>query len=262
MKTLEETKTNLRDYRLPILCWLIFIGIVSEALYPKLFFTSRYQNSYYRFYPQSLGFFISDLTLFNYHSAEKVEEMIMEAIPENLQKNARKAIRPTLVLAEKYQLDPFWVLSVIWTESHFKVWAKSHKGARGWMQMMPETYISVLKEMKLAGVKLEAQQDETYLNDRYADSIQLLGFQLFKQKLINLEAGIFYLKSLMEHFSGNHLHATVSYNMGPYWTKYRLKNNLPVGKKNQYLSKVMSAYFHLTQHLSLTSSFRLVSKYP
>jgi hypothetical protein len=262
MKSLEAPSLSFRDYRLPVIALVVFLIILFHSLFPKSFFNQSYSTGHYRFYPQGLGFFISDLSLFNYHSAEKIESIILDSFPKNIQDNAKEVIRPALVLAEKYQLDPFWVLSVIWTESHFKLKAKSSKGAKGLMQLMPQTYESVYSQMKDSGIRFEAHQDLRYLKNRYPQALASFGLDPFKSKMLNLEIGIFYLKDLMSNFSGNYLHATVAYNMGPYWTKYRLKNNLPVGKKNQYLSKVLNAYFHLTQNLSLGSSFRLIAKNP
>ena len=42
-------------------------------------------------------------------------------------------------MAETYQVDPFWVIAVMWTESHFDVYARSHVNAMGLMQVLPET---------------------------------------------------------------------------------------------------------------------------
>jgi soluble lytic murein transglycosylase-like protein len=75
-----------------------------------------------------------------------------------------------------------------------------------------------------------------------------------------LEAGIFYLKNLLEAFNHNHHYATVAYNMGPYWTKGRLKNNLPVGENNRYLDKVLKNYYHITKTLGQTSNVTFIPR--
>jgi len=79
-------------------------------------------------------------------------------------------------------------------------------------------------------------------------------------KLRNLEVGIFYLKNLLEAFNDNHHYATVAYNMGPFWTKGQLKNNLPVGENNHYLNKVLKNYFHITKTLSQTSNVTFIPR--
>jgi soluble lytic murein transglycosylase len=87
-----------------------------------------------------------------------------------------------------------------------------------------------------------------------------LGYSPLISKLRNLEVGIFYLKGLLEAFNNNHYYATVAYNMGPYWTKGQLKNNLPVGKKNNYLDKVLKNYYHITKTLSQNSNVTFIPR--
>ncbi|MFA7614018.1 MAG: transglycosylase SLT domain-containing protein, partial [Candidatus Caldatribacteriota bacterium] len=84
------------------------------------------------------------------------------------------------------------------------------------------------------------------------------GHSKMVSKLRNLEVGIYYLKGLLRSFKNNHHHATVAYNMGPYWTLSRLKNNLPVGKNNHYLNKVKKAYSHITQELSANNNVTFI----
>jgi len=159
-----------------------------------------------------------------------------------------------LVLCEKHEVDPFWVLSVMWTESHFKHESVSHKGARGLMQVMPPTFGEALRKMKKKGIKLEAEQKESYLRDRYQNTFYELDYAEVVSKLKNLEIGIFYLKGLLKSFKKNYYHATVAYNMGPGWTRKRLKNKKPVGTKNHYLNKVLKNYHHITKNFGTNSN--------
>ena len=247
-------------YKIPLLSLVLFGSFAVRALYPETFSFGFKRQKTYRFKSDSLGFFIGDISFFNNNSYDEAEAQIVELFPQRLQKKVKKVIRPVLILCEKHQLDPFWVLSVMWTESHFKHEVTSKKGARGLMQMMPQTYMATLAEMKEAGIFLESDRGEDYLKYQYGQSFNDMGYTNLVSKLRNLEVGIFYLKGLLEAFNNNHYYATVAYNMGPYWTKSQLKNNMPVGKNNHYLNKVLKAYYHITKELSQNSNVTFIPR--
>lgn len=247
-------------YKIPLLSLLLFGGFAMRALYPETFHFGFKRQKTYRFKSDSLGFFIGDISFFMNNSYDEAESRIVELFPGKIQKKVKRVIRPVLVLCEKHQLDPFWVLSVMWTESHFKHEATSKKGARGLMQMMPQTYMETLAEMKAKGIFLESDRGEDYLRYQYGQAYYDLGYSQLVSKLRNMEVGIYYLKGLLEAFNNNHYYATVAYNMGPYWTKGQLKNNLPVGKKNHYLDKVLKNYYHITKTLSQNSNVTFIPR--
>lgn len=247
-------------YKIPLFSLLLFGSFAMRALYPETFNFGFKRQKTYRFKSDSLGFFIGDISFFANNSYDEAEARIIELFPPKLQKKVKKVIRPVLVLCEKHQLDPFWVLSVMWTESHFKHESTSKKGARGLMQIMPQTYMETLAEMKEKGIFLESDRGEDYLRYQYGQSFYDMGYSPLVSKLRNLEVGIYYLKGLLEAFNNNHYYATISYNMGPYWTKSQLKNNLPVGKKNHYLNKVLKNYYHITKTLSQNSNVTFIPR--
>jgi hypothetical protein len=247
-------------YKIPLFSFLLLGTFALRALYPETFHFGFKRQKTYRFKSDSLGFFIGDISFFNNNSYDEAETRIVELFPGKLQKKVHKVIRPVLVLCEKHQLDPFWVLSVMWTESHFKHESTSKKGARGLMQLMPHTYMETLAEMKEEGIFLESDRGEDYLRYQYGQVYYDLGYSQLVAKLRNLEVGIYYLKGLLEAFNNNHHHATVAYNMGPYWTKSQLRNNLPVGKKNHYLDKVLRNYYHITKTLSQNSNVTFIPR--
>ncbi len=247
-------------YKIPLISVVLFGSVSLRALYPETFHFGFKRQKTYRFKSDSLGFFIGDMSFFSDASYDEAEDRIVELFPDKMQKKVKKVIRPVLVLCEKHQLDPFWVLSVLWTESHFKHESKSKKGARGLMQMMPQTYMETLATMKKQGIFLESDRGEDYLRYHYGQVFYDLGYSGLVSKLRNLEVGIFYMKGLLGDFNENHYYATVAYNMGPFWTKSQLRNNLPVGKDNHYLNKVLKAYYHITRTLSQNSNVTFIPR--
>jgi hypothetical protein len=251
----EKAQKSLRSlllstYKIPFLSLVLFAVFALRALHPEaLSFGSRRHKSY-QFKNTGMVFFASNANFFMHDSYEEAEEDMVKLFPSRMQKKVKRVIRPVLVLCEKYQLDPFWVLSVMWTESSFKHESTSKKGARGLMQLMPPTYLETLAEMKRKGIFLEADRGEDYLRYQYGQVVYDLGYPKLVSKLRNLEVGIFYLKNLFEDFDSNHYYATVSYNMGPNWTKTKLKNNQPVVENNRYLNKVLRNYFQITRTLA------------
>ena len=120
-KTVANTAGSFfTTYKIPLLFLLLFSSFALRALYPETFHFGFKRQKTYRFRSDSLGFFIGDISFFANNSYEEAEARIVELFPGKLQKKVKKVIRPVLVLCEKHQLDPFWVLSVMWTESHFK----------------------------------------------------------------------------------------------------------------------------------------------
>ena len=247
-------------YKIPILSLVLFGSFSLHALFPQTFNFGFKRQKTYRFKSDSLGFFIGDISFFANNSYDEAEAKMVQLFPEKMQKKVRTIIRPVLVLSEKHQLDPFWVLSVMWTESHFKQEATSKKGARGLMQMMPSTYMETLSFMKSNNIMLESDRGEEYLRYQYGQAFNDLGYSKLVAKLRNLEAGVFYLKNLLIAFNDNHYYATVAYNMGPFWTKGQLRNNLPVGENNRYLEKVLKNYYHITKTLSQTSNVTFIPR--
>lgn len=261
----EKSKKNFfgsffTTYKIPLFSLVLFGSFAMRALYPETFHFGFKRQKTYRFKSDSLGFFIGDIGFFNNSTHEEAESKIVELFPDKIQKKVKKVIRPVLILCEKHQLDPFWVLSVLWTESHFKHESTSKKGARGLMQMMPPTYMETLAEMRTKGIFLESDRGEDYLRYHYGQVFYDLGYSRLVSKLRNLEVGIYYLKGLLDSFNNNHYYATVAYNMGPYWTKSQLRNNLPVGKRNNYLNKVLKNYYHITKTLSQTSNVTFIPR--
>lgn len=160
-------------------------------------------------------------------SRHELEELIIARAPKLLKDGLKKYLQLGLHFSQKYQVDPFWILSIMWVESHFNPSIKSPVKASGLMQIMPETslWLNLLLNRSL--------------NPK-------LAYELTNDPVHNVQLGTFYLNRLLKKFRGNYVHATVAYNMGPGYTLRRLRWNRPVGKKNLYLDKVRKAYKLLT----------------
>lgn len=203
----------------------------------------------YTFDDSIVSFLKKDLSLFGKISKAEAEKKILTTIPAPLAKKAGKYLRAILIMSEVHKVDPLWVLSIMWTESHFSYNAESSVGARGLMQIMPTTKKYIHKKLHRRGRTLLVEKKSFKINDYFPYRVPDTEYKIHRDKLFNIELGIIYLKNLLKHFDTNHIHATVAYNMGPSWTKKRLLNNLPVGVKNEYLDKVSRAYGHIIQKI-------------
>ncbi len=140
-------------------------------------------------------------------------------------------------LSSKYGLSPTFVYAVIRQESKFDIYALSVSDAHGLMQIIPSTAFYLASKLKLTDFTL----DKLY-------SIS-----------INLEMGIFYLKSLLDRF-GNPVIALAAYNAGPgRVTRFLRKNKFintidyfvdyfPFYETRNYLRKV-TYYWNVYKYL-------------
>lgn len=182
----------------------------------------------YEFSSEIKSFYKVDLARINDLPKAELRSMILRAMPAKLRRASIPFIDDALIVASKYDLDPFWLLAVMWTESHFNPNAESRVYAQGLMQVMPGTarYISQKLQRKFPkkNIKKHIRTPKT-----------------------NIEYGAFYLNYLTKKFDGNFTYATVAYNMGPAFVKESLKKGRPIGRKNLYLDKVMRHYKKITK---------------
>lgn len=143
---------------------------------------------------------------------------VLKAMPMKLKKRAYRYLPYFFHYSQVYKIDPYWAISIAWTESHFNRRAISWVGARGLMQLMPQT------ERWLKG---EIKEGSSYGN----------------RTVKNIELGIFYLSKLLKQFDGNYREATVAYNMGPGWVRrWKAKRRFVGSRRNVYLNKVKRHY--------------------
>lgn len=132
--------------------------------------------------------------------------------------------------ADQYDIDPLLVCAMVKSESNFDPNAESAVGAKGLMQLMPDT-ASWLAE------KNGIEYDEAMLYD--AD--------------YNIRMGCLYLSTLLEHWDGNVVEAVASYNGGhgnvDKWVSGGVWDgteedigSIPFAETRTYTKKVMNCY--------------------
>lgn len=112
--------------------------------------------------------------------------------------------------ARKYALDPNLVAAVIWAESSGDPGAVSSKGARGLMQLMPDT----ARELGVAEI-LDPRE--------------------------NVEGGSRYLRQLLDAHEGDLSLALAAYNAGPQAVK-RYGGIPPYAETRSYVARVLEVY--------------------
>ncbi len=142
---------------------------------------------------------------------------------------------PHRTLIEKYatlfEVDPLLVISVMREESKFLPQSESHKGAKGLMQLMPNT----------------AQEIAKILGDKEYNDQDLV----IPEK--NIQYGTWYLASLKKEFDNNPTLVLAAYNGGRGHVKEWIKNNqlnlnqlryqdIPFEETRQYVERVLKSY--------------------
>lgn len=139
----------------------------------------------------------------------------IEAYISKLPKDKRWVVDLVGTIAEWYQVDAKLVLSIITTESNFKVSAKSNKDAHGLMQLIPAT------------------AERFNVKNAYNASQ-------------NIKGGVAYLRWLLSYYRGNVPLAVAAYNAGE-GAVDRHKGIPPYKETRAYVKKVLGLY-QSTQH--------------
>lgn len=142
-----------------------------------------------------------------------------------------------------YQVDPFWVISIMMVESNFITTSISSKNAHGLMQIKPDT-ASHLYQLMNKKISEEKITSNLFKNDE------------------NIEIGVFYLKKLLQNFRLNYQSATVAYNIGPNKLKNLiLEDQIDLGSFQYYL-EVKSKYQNLIKQYKLISVTEEIAREP
>jgi len=113
-------------------------------------------------------------------------------------------------IAANHGMDPALVKAIVKTESNFNRWAVSSKGARGLMQLIPDT-----------GARF--------------------GVRDFFDPRQNIEGGVRYMKFLLEKFNGNLDLSLAAYNAGENLVE-KLGRVPPIAETRDYVRKVRANY--------------------
>ncbi|MCL6456876.1 MAG: lytic transglycosylase domain-containing protein [Gorillibacterium sp.] len=139
--------------------------------------------------------------------------------------------------AKENGLDPLFVAAVIRVESNYQADSKSHKGALGIMQIMPDTATWLLS------------MDDVLKNERDKD---------LTDPEVNIKLGTRYLRYLNDRFEDNNLVVAASYNAGHGKVSGWLKENIwdgtiknadqiPILETRKYVKSVDYYYGKYTQ---------------
>ena len=144
-------------------------------------------------------------------SATETALAVTSAVRTPLESRPFAALIETVSL--KHGIDPALVHAVVQAESNYRPSARSHVGARGLMQVMPATARDL--GVKSAKLLFDPQQ--------------------------NLEAGVRYLKFLLERFDGDLPTAIAAYNAGPAAVS-KYAGIPPFPETQNYVRKVLSNF--------------------
>lgn len=133
--------------------------------------------------------------------------------------------------ADRNNVDPYLVAAIIKTESNFSSEAESRVGARGIMQIMPETGTWAAEQMNLKNF----QPDDLYETET------------------NIKIGCWYLNNLNKEFNGNKILVVAAYNGGrgnvrqwlekEQWSgEHATVDQIPFPETRQYVKKVLKNY--------------------
>jgi soluble lytic murein transglycosylase-like protein len=120
--------------------------------------------------------------------------------------------------AERYQIEPSLIMAIIMAESGYNPKAVSKKGAKGLMQLMPET-------------------------------AEALGVQDIFNPAENINGGVKYLKRLIKRYDGNIELALAAYNAGSSNVR-RYKGIPPFKTTHFYIKKVIKYHQYYKKRVS------------
>lgn len=140
-------------------------------------------------------------------------------------------LKPVEIHAKRYNLDPWFVLSLMRQESAFNASIVSSANAYGLMQLLPATALDVADSL----------------------NIELTDEAILKDPDMNVKLGVNYLNRLLNLFDGNAIHALAAYNAGDHkvreWLETRRNmgvvefvESIPYNETRNYVKKIIRNY--------------------
>lgn len=189
------------------------LGVLLSALC-GVFFTSSAGGDIYRYVdPNGVVHFT------NVPTSPKYRLYMRKSRPRIIWDGGRRGLRFDPLIrrtALQYGVDPLLVKAIIKVESDFDPWAVSHKGAKGLMQLMPET----ARRLDVRDLFDPAE---------------------------NVRAGVHHLKGLLDLFGGELKLALAAYNAGKE-AVIQYGRVPPYEETRNYVRKVLIYYQLLRRH--------------
>jgi len=136
--------------------------------------------------------------------------------------------------SEEYKADPLLAVSLMRQESLYDTWSVSSAGARGLMQLMPQTAQRMHRK-----------------NGGNGDDFDT---ELLFDADFNIRLGVRYLSGLINKYGGNRIHILIAYNAGPHVLKAWLRRfraiddpdvfieSIPYPETRKYIKRVSRNY--------------------
>ena len=161
----------------------------------------------------------------------KAYSIVKSRRPEIADMEAWRISEVILEESSRHQLDPLLILAIIQIESNFQHAAVSPVGARGLMQIMPETGRHLADALHRERGLRPADFRPEWLDDPSH----------------NIRLGTFYLHGLRKQFQDLNL-ALIAYNLGPGEVQSRIENNLEFSA--QFADIVLDTYQNYKESLT------------
>ena len=177
----------------------------------------------------SLEIYEKNKTIINHQNILMTDYALQQSSAKRL--SSKERIELAYIITEQahlHNLDPLLIIALIHVESTFNPNAQSHKGAKGLMQILPDTAL--------------------YINKKTDKGIPENN-NLFDAKT-NIALGAAYMEYLLNKTNGSLEYALAAYNMGPA-NMFRAKRENRVPKA--YSNKVLKEYAKLQKAVDTIS---------
>lgn len=159
--------------------------------------------------------------------SQLVLEIVRESLPQHYKNQSQEITKAIIVEANKYEMDPLFLTSIIKHESHFNPIAIGAVGEIGLMQIRPTT--------------------AKWLNDKF----KIVRKLNLKNPVTNIQVGAFFLNKLRNKFDQNSRYYLSAYNMGAAKLRKRLKENI---NPKEYVGNVMKYYIQYIDRLEVAAA--------